>query len=48
MADDDCDVVVSAGVFCLFYMDEDEQDINLEQRKSGMLEHKSGNISETR
>jgi len=23
MADDDCDVVVSAGVFCLFYMDED-------------------------
>jgi len=33
MADDDCDVVVSAGVFCLFYMDEDEQDTNLEQRR---------------
>ena len=33
MADDDCDVVLSAGVFCLFYMDEDEQDTNSEQRR---------------
>jgi len=33
MANDDCDVVVSAGVFCLFYMDNDDNDTNLEKRR---------------